>query len=168
MAPEPHPTGTGTPLSLSATGSDCSYPDSVDGAGQAVSYGPEKAVDAEADTAWRCPGAAGHTLQLRPEGPARVTDLGLIPGYAKTDPSTGVDRFPDNHTVTQVVWRLYDGRTWYELVQDIPAPSAEITWVHLSRPVDVQRATLTVTSTGNPGSRMDTTPVSTVAMWGSA
>jgi hypothetical protein len=163
---ESAPSGSGDGLPLYADGSDCSYPAGVDGGGQTVTYEPAKALDGAADTAWRCPGAGGHTLQFRPGQYSAVTDLGLIPGYAKTDPATGADRFLDNHTVTQAVWRLYTGATWYQFVQDIPNPTAQMAWIHLPQAMKVERASLTVTATGNSGSRVDSTPISTVAMWG--
>jgi hypothetical protein len=164
--PEASPGTDTVPVPLVATGADCSYPPSVDGNDQPVSYEPAKAVDGDPTTAWRCPGAGGHTIQLAPGQKGYVTDLGLVPGYAKVDPATGVDRFLDNHTVTQVVWRIDDGGSVVQVVQDIRDPRPQLTWVHLSRPLALTSLSLTVTGTGNPGSRQDSTPISTVAVAG--
>jgi hypothetical protein len=153
-------------LPLVATGADCTYPPGVDGANQPVTYEPAKAVDGDATTAWRCPGAGGHTIRMTLGEAGTVTDLGLVPGYAKVDPATGVDRFPDNHTVTQVVWQLDEGGQTVRITQDIPAPSPQTAWVHLSRPVAAGALSLTVTGTGNPGARQDSTPISTIAVAG--
>lgn len=165
--PETAPLSTsGTQVSLAAAGADCTYPPSVDGNNQPVTYEPQKAVDGDPTTAWRCPGAGGHTIELH--GVGQVTDLGVIPGYAKVDPATGVNRFTDNHTVTQVVWRLRQGPNTFQIVEDIPNPTPQIAWVHLPGSYGFDSITLTVTGTGNPGARQDSTPISTIAVWGSA
>jgi hypothetical protein len=155
-------------LPLVSQGSNCSYPSGIDGGGNAISYGPENAFDATPATAWRCPGAGGYTIEFAPVGggPAVVTDVGIIPGYAKTDPYTGVDRFSENHTATEVVWRLYTGSSWISVSQVIDQPSAQLSWARLDSPTLVYAATLTVTATGNPASRLDSTPISTVALAG--
>lgn len=164
--PEAAPSGTaGAQLALAASGADCTYPPSVDGNNQPVTYEAGKAVDTDPTTAWRCPGAGGHTVELR--GAGSTSDLGLIPGYAKVDPATGVNRFTDNHTVTQVVWRLRQGPNTVQVVQDIPNPTPQTAWVHLPGTYAFDSISVTVTGTGNPGARQDSTPISTIAVWGS-
>ena len=164
------PAAGGRTQPLAARDANCSYPASVDGAGAPVTYGPELAVDGAVGTAWRCPGSGGHTIQVAPAAgnSVVVSDLGLVPGYAKTDPASGVDRFTDNHTVTEVVWRLYDGKQWLTVRQDVADPHPQLTWIRLAKPTTVYSATVTVTATGNPGSRVDSTPVSEIAVVGTA
>jgi hypothetical protein len=167
LSPEAAPSATdGGHLTLTATGADCTYPPSVDGTGRPVTYGPEMAVDDALDTAWRCPGAGGHTIQFQTGRGVLLSDIGIVPGYAKVDPATGVNRFTDNHTVTQVTWRFSGVDGDFQFTQDIPNPVPQIVWLHLSHPVSVGQGSLTVTGTGNPGSRQDSTPISTIAVWG--
>jgi hypothetical protein len=84
------------------------------------------------------------------------------------DPATGVNRFTDNHTVTQVIWRLRHGATTVQVVQDIPNPTPQMAWVHLPGTYSVDDITVTVTGTGNLSSRQDSTPISDLAVWGSS
>jgi len=78
-------------------------PSSVDGAGNLVTYQPANVVDGDVQTAWRAPGnGRGITLTLLFDGPIDVDRVGLIPGYAKTDPETGIDRFVEDRIVSKV------------------------------------------------------------------
>ena len=44
--------------------------------------------------------AIGQTLTLRFGDEVDVAEVGLIPGYAKTDPTSGVDRYAENNRIT--------------------------------------------------------------------
>jgi hypothetical protein len=90
----------------------CTAPSSVDAAGRPVSYGAGNAVDGLADTTWRCPGKAiGKKLVLHLGGKVQVGEVGLIPGYAKTDPVSGADRYAENNRITRVRWTFGDGHS---------------------------------------------------------
>ena len=52
--------------------------------------------------------------------PARITGVGLIPGYAKTDPATGKDRFGENRRIREVRWHFDDGTAVAQRFQDQP------------------------------------------------
>ena len=41
----------------------------------------------------------------------RVAELGLVPGYAKTDPTDNTDRYAENRRLTAVRWRFDDDTT---------------------------------------------------------
>ena len=100
----------------------CQAPDSVDEAGNPVSYPPWQAFDADLSTAWRCEGSgdgARLTVTL-PEG-ARVAEVGLVPGYAKTDPASGVDRYAENNRITKVRWVFEDGSSYEQEMSGNPA-----------------------------------------------
>jgi hypothetical protein len=103
------PVGT---VPITGVESTCRSKDSVDAAGNPVSYAPAYAFDADLTTAWRCDGpASGQRLSFDvPEG-TRVAELGLVPGYAKTDPANGVDRYAENNRITRVRWILGGGRS---------------------------------------------------------
>jgi hypothetical protein len=107
------------PARSSAT---CQAPSSVDAAGNPVTYEPMKAHDSDLTTAWRCDGSGAEqsvTLQLPRETP--VAEVGLVPGYAKTDPANGVDRYAENNRITRVRWRFDDGTTFVQRMSADPA-----------------------------------------------
>jgi hypothetical protein len=138
--------------------------------GNPVSYPATNTIDDNPTTAWRCDNSAPPhtppqilTLNLGEQRAFRVTDVGLIPGYAKTDPYNGTNRFVENHTVTKVVWQ-FDGGLQVEQVIDNPRP--EMAWVHLSTPVDAWQIQMAITQSGNPGSKFDSTAVSEVVLRG--
>ncbi len=82
-------------------------PDSEDDAGRPVSYAATNIVDHDPATAWRMPGdGTGAQITLTFDTPVRLTSVGLIPGYAKVDPSTGQDRFTQNRRITAVTWQV--------------------------------------------------------------
>lgn len=107
------------PVTASAT---CQSPDSVDGAGNPMSYQPALAFDADLSTAWRCDGSGvGEELTLELAGGVRVAEVGLVPGYAKTDPASGADRYAENNRITRVRWRFADGSTYVQRLSPDPA-----------------------------------------------
>ena len=62
-----------------------------------------------AETTWRCDGAAvGERIRLRLDEDVPVGEVGLVPGYAKTDDATGDDRYAENNRVTKVRWSIGD------------------------------------------------------------
>ena len=80
---------------------------SVDGAGQPVTFEAANLVDGRPDTAWRAAGdGVGQTLTFRFDRAVHVNAIGLLPGYAKVDPVSGTDRFPQNRRVTTASYHL--------------------------------------------------------------
>jgi hypothetical protein len=99
----------------------CTADPGVDSAGDPVVYGAANTLDGDPSTAWRCAGRGiGQTLTITlPEGTA-VAEVGLVPGYAKTDAKSGVDRYAENNRITRVRWTLAEGVT---VEQDLdPSP----------------------------------------------
>ena len=89
-----------TPASVQAT---ATAPNGTDARGMVVSYAATNLVDGDPSTAWRVPGAGqGVVLTLRFAEPVIVTRIGLIPGYAKVDPTDGTNRFFQNRRVHRV------------------------------------------------------------------
>ena len=155
------PVGPLRPVSVTA---GCVLPPGRDGGGNPVTFGPENLVDGEPATAWRCAGAGGQRVTVRFAAPVLLTAVGLVPGYAKTDPYDGTDRFAQNHTVTRVRWEFAGAA----VVQDIAAPGRETAWQRLAAPVEAHTVTLTVLATGQPGADRDVTAVSELSFRGSA
>jgi hypothetical protein len=49
-----------------------------------------------------------------------VAEVGLVPGYAKTDAASGVDRYAENNRITKVRWRFDDGTTHVQTMSGSP------------------------------------------------
>jgi hypothetical protein len=87
----------------------CTSPSGQDASGHEVNYAASNLTDALADTTWRCGGPAiGKEITLRLPDKVAIGEVGLIPGYAKTDDATGDDRYAENNRVTRVRWTIGD------------------------------------------------------------
>lgn len=95
---------------VAASTASCIAPASVDAAGNEVTYEPALAHDGDLTTAWRCPGSGtGESIRLQLPQELRVAEVGLVPGYAKTDPRSGADRYAENNRLTLVRWTFPNG-----------------------------------------------------------
>jgi hypothetical protein len=82
-------------------------PSRTDAAGNPVTYVPSNVIDGNVETAWRTPGnGRGETVTLLFDNPIQVVQVGLIPGYAKTDPKTGANRFVEDRIIEEVVYEI--------------------------------------------------------------
>jgi hypothetical protein len=157
---------TGPPAELAATGSASATetaPDGVDAAGDTVSYAAANLVDGDAETAWRVAGdGRGVSVTLTLPGPTHLTQVGLIPGYAKVDPSSGADRFRQERRIKEARWRFDDGEVVTQRLAD--RPDMQRTGV------DVTTTTVTIeVTTTRPGDPdHDYTPISEVSLVGTA
>jgi hypothetical protein len=107
----------GATASASKTASD-----SVDAANNPISYAAGNLTDGDPQTAWRAEGdGRGVTVRLTLPSTAHLTRVGLIPGYAKVDPTSGDNRFPENRRVREVRWHFDDGTTVDQRFDDNPA-----------------------------------------------
>jgi hypothetical protein len=101
--------GTVQRLSGVKAKADCTSPPGRDASGGKVSYAAANLTDGVADTTWRCDGnAVGKKITLRLPGKTAIGEVGLIPGYAKTDDASGADRYAQNNRVTRVRWTIGD------------------------------------------------------------
>ena len=114
--------GATTSAAIGAASATCESAPSVDSGGHQVSYAPSNVHDGDMTTAWRCDGSGvGERLTLRLDGATKLGEIGLIPGYAKTDASSGADRYSENNRITKVRWTFSDGT---KVVQSFdPSPS---------------------------------------------
>lgn len=89
----------------------CQAEESVDAGGRRVSYSPMNIIDQRRSSAWRCNGN-GRGQEVRFELPRKekIVVVGLIPGYAKTDPVDGTDRYRENRRIKRVRWTFDGGR----------------------------------------------------------
>jgi hypothetical protein len=89
---------------------DCVSPPSKDAGGNPTSYDPANALDDRPDTAWRCDGdGVGHQVRVDFGRPLTVTEVGIIPGLAKTDPYDGSDRYRQCRRIAEVRLTFDDG-----------------------------------------------------------
>lgn len=139
------------PAAISAAAASCQAPASQDAAGNPVGYGPRNAIDEDPRTAWRCRGrGVGQTLTLTVPRGTRVGSVGLIPGYAKTDATTGADRYAENNRITRVRWTFDDGSTVKQKLD--PAPRKRKLQTKAIAPVVTRTIVLEVRASA-PGSR---------------
>ena len=93
-----------------AAGASCQAADAFDAGGNKVRYDPGNVYDEDMTTAWRCDGdGSGEKLTIDLADPTKIGEVGLIPGYAKTDPRSGVDRYAENDRIRKVRWVFDDG-----------------------------------------------------------
>jgi hypothetical protein len=137
-------------------------PDNVDGAGDRTTYDAANVLDDDPSTAWRVEGnGRGVTLTLTLPGRAHLTEVGLIPGYAKVDPVSGDDRFTQERRITGVRWRFDDQTSVTQELVD--APELQRTTVD----VDTTSVVLEIVRTGAPGDPdFDYTAISDVSLLG--
>jgi hypothetical protein len=96
--------------------------DSVDGAGDPVSFAAEQLIDDDPTTAWRVPGdGVGQSIVFTLPGRTHLHQIAVIPGYAKRDPVTGEDRFSQNRRVRRLAVTLDDRSGSLDLDPDSPA-----------------------------------------------
>jgi LysM repeat protein len=124
----------------------CQAPDSEEADGTRIVFSPGNVLDRNPATAWRCEASASpKTLTFTFDQATHLTSVGLIGGYVKVDPLTGVDRFPQNHRVRQVRWTFDNSTT---VTQDLADSRSMQTF-----PVDITATTVTmeITATYPPG-----------------
>src|SRR6185437_6866845 len=103
-------TGPTSTAAIGGASATCESAPGVDSAGHPVRYKPSNVFDEDMTTAWRCDGdGSGQKLTIDLAETTKIGQLGLIPGYAKTDPRSGVDRYAENNRVTKVRWEFDDG-----------------------------------------------------------
>jgi serine/threonine protein kinase len=98
-------------------------PSSTDAAGNRVTYVPANVIDGDVQTAWRTPGdGQGASITLLFDNPIDIVRIGLIPGYAKTDPDTGANRFLQNRIITSVAYRIPGLPNTTKTFKPVPLP----------------------------------------------
>ncbi|NUR09743.1 MAG: hypothetical protein HOQ45_22375, partial [Nocardioidaceae bacterium] len=103
-------TGPTDQAAIGGASATCESAPGVDSAGNKVGYQPGNVYDGDLSTAWRCDGdGAGQKLTIELADPTKIGEVGLVPGYAKTDPRSGVDRYRENNRITKVRWSFSNG-----------------------------------------------------------
>jgi hypothetical protein len=135
-------------------------PSSTDAAGNTVTYVPANVIDGNVQTAWRTPGAGQDvSVTLIFDNPINVVRIGLIPGYAKTDAQTGVDRFLQNRIVKAVSYQIAGLPNTTKTFRPRPVPQ----FVRLD--ALTSRITVKILDTTAPGG-LDYTAISEIYVFG--
>jgi serine/threonine protein kinase len=135
-------------------------PASHDAAGNVVTYQPSNVIDGDVQTAWRTPGdGRGESVTLLFDNPVDVVRIGLIPGYAKTDPQTGANRFLQDRIIEEVRY----------VIPGIPPITRTFRPVPVPQFADVDATTsrikVVVVATSEPGG-LDYTAISEIYVYG--
>ena len=156
----PAPLGATGPVTPSAAEASDTEQDQPDSCGRPVNYDVGNVIDGNITTAWRVAGdGVGATVTLTLPGRVHLTQVGLVPGYAKVDQCSNFDRFPQLRRVTAVTWHFDNEVSLPQSFKDRPEMQ--------TMPVDVITSTVTVeirSSTPNP--RLDAVAISEVQLIG--
>lgn len=156
------PSGPQRPRAVSASQE---APPGVDASGNQTSFAAANVIDGKSDTAWRVPGnGVGQFLQLELHGPVRVSEIQLIPGYAKVDPVDGTDRFAQNRQIRRARLEFSDGSSVEARFEPVPALQS----VRLDSSVLTTFVRVVVLETSEPAANggRDFTPISEIVVVG--
>jgi hypothetical protein len=154
-APAPRLIREGVQVTASSTA-----PSSTDAAGNPVTFVPANVIDGMVQTAWRTPGAGhGESITLIFDNPIEVDRIGLIPGYAKTDPQTGANRFLQDRIIEAVAYEIPGLPNTRQTFEPIPAPQ------FTSLDVTTSRITVRILDTTASGG-LDYTAISEIYVYG--
>jgi len=159
---EADPSSVLAPADVSVPGT---APASVDEDGNPVTFEAHNMLDADPRTCWRMAGDGTDTvITFRYDDPVTVTEVGLINGYAKTDPPH--DWYAGNRRIELVEWVFDDGTVvTQELGND---PSLQTVQVDAEETTSVELRILEVTEPGGGPDGRDFTAISDVELSGSA
>lgn len=160
--PSGSPSGPNAPLIRTGVQVTATHtaPSSTDAAGNVVTYLPGNVIDGIVQTAWRTPGnGRGESLTLLFDTPIQIVRIGLIPGYAKTDPETGVNRFEQNRIITQVRYVMPGSPSVTQTFRPAPVPQ----FVRVG--ATTSRITVEILGTTEPGG-LDYTAISEIYVYG--
>lgn len=136
-------------------------PPGRDAAGNIVYYHANNTIDGYLDTAWRTPGnGVGERILVFFDQAVRLSEVWIVPGYAKVDPVSGEDRFWQNRRVRKVQLSFSGGRS----VEARLAEQPEFQIVRFE-PTVTSYVEVMVLETTAPGAQngRDFTPISEIA-----
>lgn len=139
----------------------CRAPDGQDAGGKKVRYVADNMLDRKPATAWRCNGSGrGVTLLIRLGGRTEVASVGLVPGYAKTDPVDKADRYRQNRRISRVRWTFSNG-AWIEQRFNTSPTNRSLQTMRIPA---VKTSTVSITIKNSVKARRNTVAISTVRL----
>lgn len=143
-------------------------PSTQDVTGSPVTFVAAHLLDGVPQTCWRMPGdGTGESITFSFDGPTRMTEVGLVNGYAKTasDTSGSYDWYAGNRRTLQVEWTFDDGTL---VTQDL-RQTRDMQTVALDRGVVTEQVTMRLLEVSPPGTgpaSRDYTAISEVRLVG--
>lgn len=145
------------------TASNTAPPSKTDGQ-QPVTYEADNMIDGDFATAWRVPGdGMNQSVRLEFKRPVRVSEIQLVPGYAKIDSGSGTNRFQQNRRIVRVRFVFSGGEAVEQEYRD--APEFQSLAVNDIVATSIDMIILATTSPGTIDPR-DFTPVSEILVIG--
>lgn len=140
-----------------------SAPASVDDAGNPVTFEASNMIDSDPRTSWRMAGdGSGSVVTFTFDDAVTVTEVGLINGYAKTDPPH--DWYAGNRRIEAVTWVFDDGT---EVTQDLDeVQDPQMISVDAGETTQIELRILEVTEPGAGPDGRDFTAISDVEFVG--
>jgi hypothetical protein len=161
--PPPTPAPTVAPVSVvKAARIDASQPTAPfeNACGQAFPFDAAFLQDGDFSTAWRVRGdGVGRQIRLRLAAPTLITEVGLVPGWAKVDGCDGGDLFRQHRTIAKVRW-IFDGG---QVVEQEFTPASGLQVLPVS--VTTRNVLLQILATNEPNG-IDMTAISEIRMGG--
>jgi hypothetical protein len=159
---------TGQLLGPSDVVATCESAPATDSRNNPVSYEPWRAADGKTDTAWRCDGdSSGQSITLSFGREVTITQIGLLPGYAKVDPYNGINRFPEMRRVRSAQFDcIGDGESVRGSVTHLFRDAAQIQNVATPGLTACSAIRVIVVATLPPGGTNDYTPISEIVVLG--
>jgi ribosomal protein L32 len=168
--PEPEPTTPAEPEDV-ATRASARVPataaPNTDVEGNLVRFEARNMLDGVATTCWRMPGdGTGSTITITLDAPTRLTQVGLVNGYAKSSPDgrRTLDWYRGNRRVLVAEWTFDDGTT----VEQSFGESRDLQMVDVDA-VTSSTITLRLVDVSSPGTgraRRDYTAISDLSLVG--
>ncbi|MEO5722727.1 MAG: discoidin domain-containing protein [Ilumatobacteraceae bacterium] len=134
-----------------------------DSCGAPTEYSASNIADGQLDTAWMTVGdGVNQYVEFTLAAGTTVRQVGLVPGYAKQDPCTGTDSFPDMRRIQQVQWTFDNGNS---LKQTFDTSSPTMQMITLKKPLTPTVVRITIRATAAPGNpAYNYTPISEVSV----
>lgn len=153
----PGPAQIGAPT----IGATVQRPAGIDACENPITYEAVNAVDDDPNTAWMAPGnGSGQALTFSFPELTTIRQVGMIPGYAKFDPCSSVDRFFQLRRIATVQWSFDDGT----MVEQNFTADRSMQLIDIA-PVETRNVRVTIVSTLEPGiPDLDNTPISEIAI----
>jgi serine/threonine protein kinase len=138
-------------------------PSRPDASGNLVSYNPMNVIDGNVQTAWEVAGdGRGETVTLLFDNPVDIARIGLIPGYAKTDPLSGANRFDQERVIRKVRYLIDGVAPIAQTFERAPVPQ----FVDVNETTDKVVVQIVGTSEPGGGPHFDFTAISEIYVYG--
>lgn len=135
-------------------------PDSVDAAGDPVSYPASNLTDGDPETAWRVRGSGvGESVTITFDEPCLLSSVGILNGYQKVDATDQTDRWAQNRRIKTGEWQV--GQKIYPQTFDVNSRDPSGATIPVGQVVDSPVA-FTIVATGPKETERNITAISEV------